>query len=459
MSIRNKLILLFVSIVALILTGTSVAVYFFSAYNREEEFYKRLENKARITAKLLIEVDEVTPEVLKRIEKDNPTSLPNEEIKIYDGRNNVLYTSDKEEFLRILPSTLNQVRARHVVRFRQDEYECLAFLYADRFGEFVVVAGAIDQYGNQKLANLRTILLVVAGIAILIILVSGYFYVSKALQPIAKVIHEVDDISATSLHRRLEEGDSHDEFSKLARTFNQMLARLEQAFATQKTFISNASHELRNPMTAILGQIDVSLLNTRSAEEYQSVLRSIREDISNLITVSNRLLLLAQASAEDVEKRFTLVRLDQLLWDAKEELVKTHPDYQIEIDMEPSVDDEGKLEVQGDEQLLKGAIINILDNGCKYSPDHRVWVRIGSSGKRTVLNFRDMGIGISPEDLPYLFEPFYRGKNAQTFKGNGIGLSLAYRVIKSHLGDIDVETTVNKGTRIMVSLPRSVVGI
>ncbi len=459
MSIRNKLILLFVSIVALILTGTSVAVYFFSAYNREEEFYKRLENKARITAKLLIEVDEVTPEVLKRIEKDNPTSLPNEEIKIYDGRNNVLYTSDKEEFLKILPSTLNQVRARHVVRFRQDEYECLAFLYADRFGEFVVVAGAIDQYGNQKLANLRTILLVVAGIAILIILVSGYFYVSKALQPIAKVIHEVDDISATSLHRRLEEGDSHDEFSKLARTFNQMLARLEQAFATQKTFISNASHELRNPMTAILGQIDVSLLNTRSAEEYQSVLRSIREDISNLITVSNRLLLLAQASAEDVEKRFTLVRLDQLLWDAKEELVKTHPDYQIEIDMEPSVDDEGKLEVQGDEQLLKGAIINILDNGCKYSPDHRVWVRIGSSGKRTVLNFRDMGIGISPEDLPYLFEPFYRGKNAQTFKGNGIGLSLAYRVIKSHLGDIDVETAVNKGTRIMVSLPRSIVGI
>lgn len=459
MSIRNKLILLFVSIVALILTGTSVAVYFFSAYNREEEYYKRLENKARITAKLLIEVDEVTPEVLKRIEKDNPTSLPNEEIKIYDGRNNVLYTSDKEEFLKISSSTLDQVRVKHSVRFRQDQFECLAFLYADRFGEFVVVAGAIDQYGNQKLANLRTILLVVAGIAILIILVSGYFYVSKALQPIAKVIHEVDDISATSLHRRLEEGDSHDEFSKLARTFNQMLARLEQAFATQKTFISNASHELRNPMTAILGQIDVSLLNTRSAEEYQNVLRSIREDISNLITVSNRLLLLAQASAEDVEKRFTLVRLDQLLWDAKEELVKTHPDYQIEIDMESSVDDEGKLEVQGDEQLLKGAIINILDNGCKYSPDHRVWVRIGSSGKRTILNFRDMGIGISPEDLPYLFEPFYRGKNAQTFKGNGIGLSLAYRVIKSHLGDIDVETTVNKGTRIVVSLPRSIVGI
>ncbi len=459
MSIRNKLILLFVSIVALILTGTSVAVYFFSAYNREEEFYKRLENKARITAKLLIEVDEVTPEVLKRIEKDNPTSLPNEEIKIYDGRNNVLYTSDKEEFLKISTSTLDQVRVRHSVRFRQDQYECLAFLYADRFGEYIVVGGAIDQYGNQKLANLRTILLVVAGIAILIILVSGYFYVSKALQPIARVIHEVDDISATSLHRRLDVGDSHDEFSKLARTFNQMLARLEQAFATQKTFISNASHELRNPMTAILGQIDVSLLNTRSAEEYQNVLRSIREDISNLITVSNRLLLLAQASAEDVEKRFTLVRLDQLLWDAKEELVKTHPDYQIEIDMEPSVDDEGKLEVQGDEQLLKGAIINILDNGCKYSPDHRVWVRIGSSGKRTILNFRDKGIGISPEDLPYLFEPFYRGKNAQTFKGNGIGLSLAYRVIKSHLGDIDVETAVNKGTRIVVSLPRSVVGI
>lgn len=454
MSIRTKLILLFVSIVALILTGTSAAVYFFSASNREEEFYKRLENKARITAKLLIEVDEVTPEVLKRIEKDNPTSLPEEEIKIYNSEDKVIYTSDMEGLIKVTQPLLSRIRQRNAIHFRQDEYECLGFVYMDRGGKFVVIAAAIDRFGMQKLQNLRTILMAVSGIAVLIILLSGNFYVSKALEPIARVIHDVDDISATSLHRRLEEGDKHDEFSKLAHTFNQMLARLEQAFTTQKTFIANASHELRNPMTAILGQIDVSLLNPRSAEEYQVVLRSIREDLNNLITVSNRLLLLAQASTADVEKRFTLLRLDQLLWDTKAELIKSYPEYSIEIDMDTSLDDEGKLEVHGDEQLLKGAIINILDNGCKYSPDHKAWVKISSTGDRMILNFHDKGIGISPEDLPYLFEPFYRGKNAQTYKGTGIGLSLAYRIIKSHLGNIEVETTVDRGTRVIVSLPR-----
>lgn len=454
MSIRNKLILLFFSIMAVILTGASMLVYVFSADNREDEFYKRLEDKGRITTKLLLEVDEVTPDVLNRIEKDNPVSLPFEEIKIYDSKNQIEYTSDKEEFIRITPNILDEVRDQQDIRFQQDQYECLGFLYTDSVGEFVVIVGAVDVYGNQKLTHLSNILLAVSGSTILIILLAGYFYVSKALEPISKVIQEVDDISATSLHRRLEEGDNRDEFAKLANTFNHMLARLEHAFDTQKTFIANASHELRNPMTAILGQIDVSLLSTRSEEEYQSVLKSIREDINNLITVSNRLLLLAQASTESVEKRFTLLRLDQLLWDAKAELTKAHPDYQVEIDLDSSLDDERKLNVNGDEQLLKGALVNILDNGCKYSPDHKVFVKISSAGKQTILNFRDKGIGINPEDIPYLFEPFYRGRNAQTYKGNGIGLSLAYRIVKSHLGEIDIRTAINKGTMVIVSLPR-----
>src|SRR4051794_30535270 len=101
MNIRNKLILLFVSIVALILMGTSLAVYFFSEDNRKEEFYKRLQSKATSTARLLIEVDEVTAEVLKKIEKDNPMNLPDEELKIYDFQNKILFSSDKENFIKV----------------------------------------------------------------------------------------------------------------------------------------------------------------------------------------------------------------------------------------------------------------------------------------------------------------------------------------------------------------------
>jgi signal transduction histidine kinase len=273
------------------------------------------------------------------------------------------------------------------------------------------------------------------------------------LQPISKVIHEVDDISATSLHRRVNAGNGKDEMSKLSSTFNNMLERLEQAFTTQKQFISNASHEIRNPLTAILGQIDVALLNERSANEYIKVLQSVREDITNLKTVANRLLLLAQASMEDVEKRFTTLRLDQLLWDSRAELQKLHPEYQISIEMDSSIDDESRLNVNGDEQLLKAAIINVLDNGCKYSVNNRVSVLLKSSAGKTMLEFKDHGIGIPEEDLPHLFEPFYRGKNTDSYKGNGIGLSLVYRIVKSHFGDIRIQSQINAGTIITIFLP------
>ena len=453
MNIRNKLILLFVSIVALILFATSFAVYFFSANYRQDEFYTRLTAKARAVARLTIEVKEVTHEVLIKIENDNPLNLTMEEVRVYNSQNKILYTSDEDNFIEIDDRLLEQVREKHEVRFRRGEYECLGYLYTDQFGHFVVIVAAVDIYGIEKLSNLRTILLITFGGAIFIIVISGYFYVGRMLQPIARVIREVDDISATSLHRRVDTGNGKDEMSKLSSTFNNMLERLEQAFTTQKNFIANASHEIRNPLTAILGQLDVSMLKERSAAEYIKVLQSVREDITTLKTVSNRLLLLAQASMEDVEKRFTVLRLDQLLWDSRTELNKLHPDYSISIDVDSSIDDESRMNVNGDEQLLKAAIINVLDNGCKYSVNNRVSVLLKSSGGKTMLQFKDHGIGIPEEDLPHLFEPFYRGHNTESYKGNGIGLSLVYRIVKSHFGDIRIQSQVNQGTVLTIFLP------
>jgi signal transduction histidine kinase len=453
MNIRNKLLLLFVSIFAIILIATSIAVYYFSADYRKDEFYTRLTNKARAVARLVIEVEEVTHDVLLKIELNNPMNLTKEEVRVYNSDNEVLYTSDHENVIEIDNRLLEEVRKKQEVRFQRGEYECLGYLYTDRFGHFVVIVAAVDIYGYTKLSNLRTILVIVFGAAIFIILISGYFYVGRVLEPISKVIREVDDISVTSLHRRVDAGNGKDEMSKLSNTFNKMLERLETAFTTQKNFIANASHEIRNPLTAILGQIDVSLLNERSAAEYVKVLQSLREDITNMKTVSNRLLLLAQASVEDVEKRFTVLRLDQLLWDSRTELNKQHPDYSISIEMDPSIDDETKMVVNGDEQLLKAAIINVLDNGCKYSVNNKVSVLLKSSAGKTMLEFKDHGIGIPEEDLPHLFEPFYRGRNTESYKGNGIGLSLVYRIIKSHFGDIRIKSQLNQGTVLTIFLP------
>ena len=454
MNIRNKLIILFISIVALISIITSLAIYYFSSDYRQDEFYRRMENKGRITAKLLIELDEVDDALLRKIEKDNPINLYQEKMVIYDFHNKVLYSSDEEGIIKVDREILDKARLAGLVKFHQNDYEAVGFLYTDKYDRFVVIVAAIDIYGLTALKDLRTIMIVVFVASIIIILISGYFYVGNALQPISKVIREVDDISATSLYRRVDEGNGNDEISRLANTFNSMLGRLETAFTTQKLFIANASHELRNPLTAILGQIDVCLLSERQTEEYQEVLQSLREDITNLKIVSNRLLLLTQASLEDSEKGFTIQRADQLLWDAKAELNKLHSNYVVSIELDSLIDDGSKLNVFADEQLLKGAFVNILDNGCRYSDNHRVNVRLKHDlSNKIILQFKDHGVGISAEDKPHIFEPFYRGKNVKNVKGNGIGLSLVYRIIKSHKGKIEINSSVNFGTSVTITLP------
>ncbi len=454
MNIRNKLIILFVSIVALISIITSLAIYYFSSDYRQDEFYRRLENKGRITAKLLIEVNEVDDALLKKIEKDNPINLYQEKMVIYDFNNKVLYTSDEERIIKVDKEILDKARLQGLVKFQQNDYEAVGFLYSDKYDRFVVIVAAIDIYGLTALQDLRTIMAVVFVASIIIILISGYFYVGNALKPISKVIKEVDDISATSLYRRVDEGNGNDEISRLARTFNSMLGRIETAFTTQKLFIANASHELRNPLTAILGQIDVCLLSERPAQEYQEVLKSVREDITNLNIVSNRLLLLTQASIEDAERGFTIQRSDQLLWEAKSELNAMHPNYVISIELDSLIDDGSRLNVFADEQLLKSAFVNIMDNGCKYSDSHKVNIRLShGSNNKIIFQFKDDGVGISDEDRPHIFEPFYRGKNVKNIKGNGIGLSLVYRIIRSHQGKIKIDSTVKAGTTVTITLP------
>lgn len=232
-----------------------------------------------------------------------------------------------------------------------------------------------------------------------------------------------------------------------------VLSRLETSFKAQKNFISNASHELRTPLTAITGQLEVILLNPRSPEEYKNVINSVLEDIRNLNRLSNRLLLLAQTSAGDREKRMSLVRIDELIWQAKEEVRRRYADFKINIDLDEKLDDEARLTIKGDEQLIRTAFANIMENGCKYSDDKAMNIFIQECDNNLNLRFQDNGRGIGAEDLVNIFEPFYRGSNTSGIKGHGIGLSMVKGIIKLHHGTIQVMSQIDSGTTVIVQLP------
>ncbi|HEX6226670.1 MAG TPA: ATP-binding protein [Chryseolinea sp.] len=453
MNIRTKLTLRFIIITAIIFLLSSILIYILSADYRKDDFYSRLLNKANNTSKLLIEVDEVDVALLRKIEQDNPINLPNEKILIYNYRDTLLFSTDEANVIKVDADLLDEIRLEDEVRYVQGEYEVLGFLFKGQYDRFVVIAAATDTYGYKRLQNLAFILFTVFSISIVIVSISGWIYAGRALHPIASVVDQVSEISIASLNLRVDEGNGKDEIARLSQTFNSMLSRLEASFTTQKNFIANASHELRTPLTIITGQLEVTLLNTRSPEEYKKVILSVLDDIKNLNDLSNRLLLLAQTSSEERDRRMSLLRIDELMWQVKEDLAKRHQDFIINIDLDENLDDETKLTIKGDEQLMKIALSNLIENGCKYSFNQTTNIYIKSSQFGLSIRFHDEGIGIPSEDIDKIFDPFYRGSNTRNIKGHGIGLSMVKGIIKIHRGKIGITSAERAGTTITISLP------
>ena len=149
------------------------------------------------------------------------------------------------------------------------------------------------------------------------------------------------------------------------------------------------------------------------------------------------------------------VRIDEILWQLREEMVRFNPDYQIHISIDPSLTEYDQMMVAGDESLLKIALSNIIDNACKYSEDHKVLVKLQYIENHVGVIFEDRGIGISQEDLSRVYEPFYMGKNALAHKGTGIGLPLVNQIIKNHNGQLKITSELHVGTIVTILFPIS----
>ncbi len=172
-----------------------------------------------------------------------------------------------------------------------------------------------------------------------------------------------------------------------------------------------------------------------------------------MIRLVNGLLELARASADAATLSFQPVRIDELLWQVQSHILQKKPDYSVEIDFESLPDQEEDMIVPGEESLLQTAFQNLLENGCKYSTDERVRVRMAFAPGQVQVTISDHGYGISAADLPHIFEPFYRAQHTMTVNGHGIGLALTERIIALHQGRIVVESTLGQGTLFRVSLP------
>ena len=300
---------------------------------------------------------------------------------------------------------------------------------------------------------MRNILIRGWAVSLLLVVLAGWLFASDALRPVSDIIEQVKKISARNIHERLKARRQKDELGQLAATFNDLLSRLEDAFSSQRNFVSHASHELRTPLTIMMGQLEVALLQKRTTEDYQQTIREAIEEVKKMRDLINGLLELARINNDIFQLNFRPLNIDDLLWQVREVLLAQYPHYNIQIEFDESQEEETEFKIKGDRALLQMAFLNIMENGCKYSENQRVNVSLLVQNDNIRISITDQGIGISETDLLHIFEPFYRAEAGQSRKGHGIGLALTQRIIQLHNGNIWVFSQPGKGTQFVISLP------
>lgn len=447
MKIRTRLTLLFTVVVSVLLLVFCVVIYGITERQRSLEFYQRLDAEATNEPMLIFGTETISPEVYKLLDKYHLTVLNDEEIIIYNFQDSLIYESGTD-FLKVDKATLDRVRLEKEIRWREGQREIVGVYFADRYNRLVVFVSAIDKYGFQKVENLAWIMGIGWFIATLLVFLVGWVYAERALLPLKKLISKVDEVTASRLDLRVEVPQVQDEIGQLAQRFNRMLDRLEEAFITQKAFVSNASHELRTPLTAIRGQIQVALMDD-DPEEWKQTLESVLEDTQNLTHLSNGLLTMASLNVEENSMALVPISLLMMFEEVRAELLKAHPSYTIKFFADPRTEHT----VQGNDALLRIALLNLTENGCKYSPNHIVTVKLEKVYGFQQFMFHNEGPPIPADELPHIFKPFKRATNAARVAGHGIGLSLTERIVKLHRGRIVVSSTANEGTTFTLQLP------
>jgi signal transduction histidine kinase len=455
MQIRTRLTLLFVLIAAGILAGVLFAVYILFKTNTENAFFESLESKADMTAQTALSGSfALNPLTANWIAPEDDTLPYRDNISIFNNTYDRVFAV-RPDAPPVTVKDLQDIYQQGEIHFQHYNLLALGRKVSGQAGAsyVVVVEGYCDP---TQLIQLRNILLLGFFVGLILVALAGWYYAGRALAPVLRIVDEVESLQPADLSRRVDTGTNRDEIARLAETFNRLLDRVEQAFRMQRMFLSNVSHELRNPLTIIRSQLDVALQREREPEAYRKAIQSVLEDVRALSEMEEELLQLARIYNDPKAIPFATIRLDELLWQAKQQLLKRHPDYRASVEFGEMPEDDQALSIRANESLLMTAVLNLMNNACKYAPDNQVLVRaqFRADGSHQ-LEVCDNGPGIPLEEQKLIFEPFFRSPRHLSIKGTGVGLSLVQSILTLHQIILSVESPASGGTVFRLVFPKA----
>ncbi len=296
--------------------------------------------------------------------------------------------------------------------------------------------------------------LLFAPVMLVLASIFGWLLAGIAIQPVNSVAHAAQNVTGSNITVQIPLRGAGDELDHLIDSFNQMTERLHQSFEQIRRFSTDVSHELRTPITAIRGQLEVALFTAETPEQYRESIINAMEDIEKLSSIVRALLLLSQAESGQLALQKAPLDLGEVVTDLVDQfqIPAEEKDVHLTCSIEPCAP------VEADRTQMERLLSNLLSNAVKYTPKGgsvRVVVGPAREPGWTKLSVEDTGVGIPAENLPHIFDRFYRVRNAQTstIQGLGLGLSFVAWIVEAHGGRIDVASNSGEGTRFTVLLP------
>lgn len=450
MTLRNRFTLIS-SLSFGIVTIIAFAVVFFAYYDSTKiSYFEKLRNTALISAIYYLEKDELPKSRHAQIKTEYNHLIENKKVAVYNKYNEVTFgqnLSDKN----IKALHLKTARSNKVVQFMSGNHFYYGIFYPDNQGDFVVFVKSPNDSFTSQMLRLSIIMLCV----LLLGLLSIYFlsrYLSKIVyKPLTNVVERINNVDYTTISNAITATNTHDEIEELIKSYNKLFGRISESILVQQNFINYVSHEFKTPLAAISGNLEVFAQKDRTPEEYKKVVKESLENVYEIESILNNLLLMSGLTK--LEKSHQQLRVDELIWKIYEKLNTKALENQSSIKINLQVNTPDLLEFPGNETLLYLALYNIVENAIKYSNNNPIEIILSERHGSLLIEVKDKGKGISVEDLEKITETFYRGKNVDNVRGSGIGLSLSKSIFDHHHIQMKINSVIDIGTDVLLTFP------
>jgi len=456
-AVRTRLTLWYAGVLALSLLAFAFLIYYAAA----AIFYERQDESLRSTAQTVASAYAEEFEEAQSVSKAGQVVLaelvfPNRYVQVTDTNGRQIATSKNLSGapIQIPPATLTQAQKNSFSLVTVNGLRVAVVpLSADRELGYAGVAEPLSVI-EVGLSRLRLDFFGGVPIILLFASVGGYFLARKSLLPITSMNNQTKRISVESLSSRLDVANTRDELGYLAVTINDLLSRLEGSFKLQQQFIADASHELRTPLAVLRGETEVALTRQRTIAEYQESLSLIKDEAERLSRIVEDLFILAR---QPLDAPVVLTREPVCLNDAVRDCARAARVLAMRKGVRLETKNEtDPIVLNGDEELIKRMILNLLDNAVKYTPQHgEICVALARQNGNAEILVRDTGIGIPESAQEQVFDRFYRvdKTRSRALGGAGLGLSIVAWIVQAHGGSINIDSAPDRGSKFTVVLP------